>query len=60
MTFMIASVIGRATRFFAVGILIYIFGEKIKTFIDKYFNILSILFIVLLILGAIVIKYFLK
>ncbi|MCD6459770.1 DedA family protein, partial [bacterium] len=29
-TFMIASVIGRAARFFALGILIYFFGEKIR------------------------------
>ncbi|MDX9702585.1 MAG: YqaA family protein [Candidatus Auribacterota bacterium] len=58
MTFMIASIIGRSARFFTVGILIYWFGEHIKTFIDKYFNILSFLFIVLLILGIVVIKYF--
>lgn len=60
MTFMLASVIGRSARFFALGILIYFFGERIKTFIDKYFNLLSILFIVLLILGIFVIKYFIN
>ncbi len=60
LTFMMASVIGRSVRFFALGILIYIFGEKIKVFIDKYFNYLSILFVVLLILGVVVIKYFMN
>ncbi len=55
--FMVASIIGRSLRFFAVGALIYIFGERIKNFIDKYFNWLSILFMVLLIGGFLVIKY---
>ncbi|HOK41646.1 MAG TPA: YqaA family protein [bacterium] len=57
LTLFIASVLGRGARFFAVGILIFIFGEKIKLFIDKYFNILTILFVVLIILGFILIKY---
>jgi membrane protein YqaA with SNARE-associated domain len=55
--FMIASIIGRSIRFFAVGTLIYFFGERIKSFIDKYFNLLSLVFIVLLIAGFILIKY---
>ncbi len=59
-TFMIASIIGRSARFFALGILIYFFGEKIKRFIDKYFNMLSVLFVVLLILGVILIKFLVK
>lgn len=55
--FMLASVIGRSIRFFAVGALIFLFGERIKGFIDKYFNWLSIVFIVLLVGGFILIKY---
>lgn len=55
--FMIASIIGRSIRFFAVGALIFIFGERIKNFIDKYFNWLSIVFVVLLIGGFLLIKY---
>jgi membrane protein YqaA with SNARE-associated domain len=55
--FMIASVLGRSIRFFAVGTLIYFFGERIKHFIDKYFNLLSFVFIVLLIGGFVLIKY---
>ncbi|MEE4312707.1 MAG: VTT domain-containing protein [candidate division KSB1 bacterium] len=57
LTFMMASVLGRSIRFFAVGTLIYFFGERIKAFIDKYFNLLSVIFVVLLIGGFIVIKY---
>ncbi len=56
-TFSLASVIGRSFRFFAVGAMIYWFGPPIKVFIDKYFNILSILFIILLVGGFVLIKY---
>lgn len=56
--FIIASAISRAARFFLVAWLIYLFGPKIKTFIDKYFNILAITFVVLLIAGFVIIKFF--
>ena len=55
--FVIASVIGRAGRFFLVAFLIWKFGEEIKAFIDKYFNLLAIAFTVLLIGGFFGIKY---
>ena len=54
--FVIASFIGRGGRFFLVSGLIYFFGAKIKIYIDKYFNLLSIIFVILLILGFIVVK----
>lgn len=54
-----ASAIGRSARFFLVATLIYFFGPKIKEFIDKYFNLLTIIFIILLIGGFIVVKYLL-
>ena len=56
----IASIIGRATRFFIVAILIRIFGEKIQYFIEKYFNLLTIVFTILLIGGFSCIKLFTK
>ena len=52
-----ASIVGRSARFFLVAALIYYFGSKTKEFIDKYFNLLTIIFIVLLIGGFAVIKY---
>jgi|SRR3989338_938988 len=52
-----ASIIGRSARFFLVASLIYFFGPKIKEFIEKYFNLLTIIFIILLIGGFIAIKY---
>ncbi|HOJ42935.1 MAG TPA: YqaA family protein [Syntrophorhabdaceae bacterium] len=56
--FLIASIISRSLRFFLVSALIYIFGNPIKTFIDRYFNLLTIIFTILLIGGFVLIKYF--
>lgn len=55
--FLIASIVGRSTRFFVVAGLIWKFGPSIRDFIDKYFNLLSIVFMVLLIGGFILLKY---
>lgn len=49
--FMIASLVSRSLRFFVVAGLIYLFGEPIQAFIDEYFNLLSVAFVVLLVLG---------
>lgn len=51
--FLLASVISRSARFFLVSGLIYIFGKEIKTFIERYFNILAVIFVLLLIAGFI-------
>ncbi|GAB4288049.1 MAG: YqaA family protein [Myxococcota bacterium] len=56
--FVFASALSRSARFFLVAGLIYKFGEPIRNFIDKYFDMLAILFTVLLIGGFIAIKYF--
>lgn len=58
--FLLASAISRSARFFLVAALIYQFGEPIKIFIDRYFNLLSIIFVALLILGFVVIRLFLR
>lgn len=55
--FTLASIIGRSTRFFIVAALIWKFGSPIRNFIEKYFNLLSIIFILLLIGGFLLIKY---
>ncbi len=57
--FLIASTLSRGARFFAVATLIYLFGPPIKDFIDRYFNLLTYLFVLLLIAGFVVIKYLL-
>lgn len=56
--FLIASAVSRSARFFIVGGLIYLFGPKIESFIERYFNPLAIAFVILLILGFVVIKFF--
>jgi len=56
-SFFAASVIGRSTRFFVVAGLIWKFGPAIRDFIEKYFNYLSIAFMVLLVGGFLIIKY---
>ncbi len=55
-TFMLVSLAARSARFFLVAGLIYKFGAPVQTFIDKYFNILSVVFLALLIGGFILIK----
>ena len=54
--FLLASTISRSARFFMVALLIRQFGEPITAFIDKYFNLLSIVFTILLIGGFLVLK----
>ena len=54
--FVIASIISRSARFFLLAFLIRIFGERIRSFIEKYFNLLALLFTVLLICGFLIIK----
>ena len=57
--FLIASIISRGARFFIVASLIKVFGDTIKQFIEKYFNLLALIFTILLIGGFILIKYIL-
>ena len=47
--FIVASIFSRGLRFFLIAWLIWKFGAPIKSFIDKYFNLLAIAFTVLLI-----------
>ena len=49
--FLLASVLGRSIRFFAVGAMIWKFGPPIKSYIDRYFNLLAI-FIVIFLIGG--------
>ena len=55
--FIVASIIRRSARFFIVATLIKVFGDPIKEFIEKYFNLLALAFTILLIGGFIFIKY---
>ena len=54
--FVLASTLSRSARFFLLGGLIYFYGEKIRFFIEKYFNILAISFTIFFIAGFVIIK----
>ena len=55
--FIITAIVARGLRFYLLAGLLFVFGEKIKVFIDKYFNILAILFFILLIGSVLLIKF---
>lgn len=57
--FVLASALSRSARFFLVAGLIRWFGPSIKPFIDRYFNLLAILFVVLLVGGFLLLKHLL-
>lgn len=52
--FVTGSLLGRAGRFFAVALILRIFGSKISNLIEKYFDIFSLAFMALLIGGFII------
>ena len=55
--FTVVSFFSRGLRFYLLSFLLKFFGEKIEKLIDKYFNILAILFFVLLVVGIMIVKY---
>ena len=54
--FIIISILARALRFYLIAILLIIFGEIIEKLIDKYFNILTSIFFILLIGSIVLLK----
>jgi membrane protein YqaA with SNARE-associated domain len=59
-TLVIASIVGRAGRFFLVAAALRVFGKKISDSIEKYFDIFSIAFLILIVGGFLALKYFIK
>ncbi len=55
--FTIASILARGMRFYLIAWLLKRFGEPMKTFIEKNLNLLSIIFVILLIGGFAIIKF---
>lgn len=55
--FTVASLLARGLRFYAVAGLLKYCGERMKNFIEKHFNLLSILFFILLLGSFLLIKY---
>jgi membrane protein YqaA with SNARE-associated domain len=52
----IGSIVGRGGRFFMVAALLYVFGPPVKRFIEKYFNLLTLVFTGLVIVGLVIWK----
>lgn len=55
-TLIVGSFVGRAARFYLVALLIWKFGPPAKQFVEKYFNLLTLAFMVLLVAGVLAIK----
>lgn len=55
--FALVSLVGRGLRFWIVAGLLFWFGPPVQRFIDKYFNLLCIVFVGLLVGGFAAIKY---
>ena len=53
--FVLASTLSRGLRFFVMAGLIYRYGESIRLFIDRYFNLLAWIFGLLLVLGFVLV-----
>ena len=54
--FLICSIISRSARFFLESLLIFYFGEKIRLFLVKYFNLFTIFLFITVILGFLLFK----
>jgi membrane protein YqaA with SNARE-associated domain len=57
-TFVLMSLLSRSARFFLVAAFIYKFGPPVRHFIERYFNLLTIAFFILLIGGFLLVKFF--
>ncbi len=54
--FMMASIVARSIRFFAVSAMLYWFGPQIRHFIETYFGLVTIIFFVMLVGGFALVK----
>jgi membrane protein YqaA with SNARE-associated domain len=56
--FLLVSLVGRAARFFLVAALLRVFGPAIRRTLEKNFDLAALAFLVLLVGGFLVLKYF--
>jgi len=54
--FLLASILSRSMRFFIVAGLIYIYGARIRDFIDRHFDKLTLLFVVVAVAGVMILS----
>ncbi len=55
--FLLASLISRSLRFFLVAWLLFRFGPAMRQFIEKYFNLLTLIFTLLLVGGFVLLRW---
>ena len=56
-TLIAASLVGRSARFFLVAICIFFFGPQVKRFMERYFEIATLVLFVAIVAGFLAIKY---
>jgi membrane protein YqaA with SNARE-associated domain len=56
LVFTLASLAGRGARFYLISLAVWRFGPQIKPFLDKYFDLISIVFMVSLIGGFLLVR----
>ncbi len=49
--FVLASVAARGLRFMAEGVLLWLYGEQVATFLQKYFDVAALALVVVAVLG---------
>jgi membrane protein YqaA with SNARE-associated domain len=54
--FVLASALSRSTRFFIEGGLMFFFGARVQQILDRHFNLLTVLFLVLLVGGFLAVR----
>ena len=55
--FIMASVVSRGLRFFGISLILYVFGDTMRVFIEKHLNKLLLLSLVFLFVGYLVISW---
>ena len=53
LTFVVASILGRGLRFYGITVVLWYFGRPVKKIIDKYFDLLAILLLLISIISYI-------
>lgn len=57
-TLILASALGRSTRFFLVAGCIYLFGPRVQTLLERYLEVATVVLFVLLVGGFVLLKQF--
>jgi len=57
LTFGVASLVTRGARFYLVTGLLYLFGEPIRTFIEKHLTLVTTAFVILIVAGFVALRY---